>query len=88
MIQAQKLPADQALLLQTLGGRVMLGADVMKRLSLKSPEDLVRLVAPLVKMDLVQISGDLTANGAPFAAFSTRPSDLDYIRRSVLDSLP
>jgi hypothetical protein len=42
---------------------------------------------PLVGRDLVQVSGDLSPDRVAFAAFSMRPSDFQYIRKQILESL-
>jgi hypothetical protein len=87
MSMIQKLDPKEARALQEIGGRVMLGAELMRRLEIRDPGELYKLLKPLVGRDLVQVSGDLSPDRVAFAAFSMRPSDFQYIRKQILESL-
>lgn len=86
MAALQQLTKEQATILQALDGRVMLGAELMKRVGM-GPAQLMQLIYSLMSMDLVQVSGDLSPDRVAFAAFSSRPSDRDLIRKNIAETL-
>jgi hypothetical protein len=85
MAESPEARLDQAreTILRTLAGTSMLGARLMKLSGVHDPELFLRAVTSLIDEDVVQVTGDLTPDRVPFAAFGTRPSDRGYIQRRI-----
>ena len=66
-----------------LDGKIVRGAEVMRKLGLTDPNQLVDPVRELFSKGLIEVSGDLSADAIPFTTFGTPPSAQEYLRAAL-----
>ncbi len=71
----------------TLDNKIIRGGELMRYAGMTNATELAGPVRELVSQNLIQVSGDISAEMLPFATFGTRPSDYQYLR-FLLDQAP
>jgi hypothetical protein len=66
---------------------MMPGGALIRLLGASSPAEVVGHIRELQKYDLVEVSGEATADGLPYATIGIRPSMREYLR-SLVKQLP
>jgi len=80
---AQLSSDAQALLRFILDRKIVRGGELMRYVGKGTPIELMGPVQELVNQNLVEVTGELTPDGLPFATFGIRPSALEYLRTLV-----
>jgi hypothetical protein len=74
---------EKAVLRVVLDSKIVRGAELMRRLSITKPDQLVGPLKELVNWGLIEVSGELSPETLPFATLNTLPSVQEYIRAII-----
>ena len=74
------ISAQERQLLEIIVSNITIdGSTLMKQMGVSSPDDLITPIRELQKQQLIQVGGNLTTDGLPFARFGIRPSAKSYL---------
>jgi len=74
---------ERSVLRVILDNKIVRGAELMRKLGIINPDQLLPPLNQLLNKGLIEMSGELTPMTLPFATFGTLPSAQEYIRALV-----